>query len=385
MSEEQVNKLTREEEFFIRVLRDFLLENQTEPEPSLNWDHIKDHADRQQLSAIFYKQTKEKIFEKSYAFQLYHYQKMKQLVEELNELLKGYEYIMVKGMTVAELYPTPALRSMGDIDLLIHIEDRDKIHKLLLDGGFSYKGEIVAAEFKYEKNGHALEVHDSLVHRTLGKEKRIAYFLQAWDYVKDGKLDWSFHLIYLLEHLRQHFIGQGTGFRQFMDIALVAKKENIDWNFVSEGLKKIDLYEFAATVFAFLEIWFDISFPFKKEDLSEEFYYRAVKKIFADGVFGFDNEENKKNAITKRIYDQGIGTGKAKLQYLRHCAFPPMKRMLRLPYCSYLEKHRFLLPLAWIHRFFYRIVNKEARDSIKAQLADENIKDRMEFLKGWGL
>ncbi len=46
MSEEQVNKLTREEEFFVRVLRDFLLENQTEPVPSLNWNDIKEHADR---------------------------------------------------------------------------------------------------------------------------------------------------------------------------------------------------------------------------------------------------------------------------------------------------------------------------------------------------
>lgn len=379
------NKLTREEQFFIRVLRDYLHEEPTETDPSLNWELIKEYADRHQLSAIFYKQTKHEIFRKSYAFQLYHYQNFKQIQTSLKELLKDEDYIEVKGMALAELYPTPALRSMGDIDILIQEKDREKIHGLLLKEEFRFKGEYVASEFKYEKNGYALELHNSLVHRTPGKEKRVAYFQQAWEYVKDGKLEWSFHLLYLIEHLRQHFVAKGAGFRQFLDIAFVCEKGNVDWSFVSEELKKLELYEFAARVFAFLELWFEIRIPFEKKELSEEFYCRACEKIFADGVFGFDNEKNLGVAVAGRMYNQGIGAGRAKFAYLFNRALPPMRHMLRLPYCTYLHKYKFLLPFAWIHRFFYRIRDKEIRAMVATPLADRKIKDRLDFLKEWGL
>ena len=379
------NKFTREEQFFIRVLKNFIHEEATESDPSLDWKLIKEYADRHQVSAIFYKQTKNEIFQGSYAFQLYHYQKVNQIIASLKEQLKDCDFIIIKGMTLAELYPTPALRSMGDIDILIHAEDRKKIHSLLLNGGFTFKGECIVSELKYEKMGYALEVHDSLVHRTFGKEELVAYFMQAWGYVKDGRLDWSFHLIYLIEHLRQHFIGDGAGFRQFMDIAFVCEKGNVDWKFISEELKKIGLYEFAARVFAFLESWFEISIPFEKKELSEEFYYKACKKIFADGVFGFDNEENLGTAVARRMYNQKIGAKRAKLKYLLGCAFPPRRHMLRRSYCFYLQKHRFLLPVAWIHRFFYRIGNKKSRNFIKTQLVNETIKERLKLLKAWGL
>ena len=385
MENELKNKLTREEQFFIRVLRDYLHEEPTETDPSLNWKLIKEYADRHQLSAIFYKQTKNEIFRKSYAFQLYHYQNLNQILVSLKELLKDCEYIMVKGMDLAELYPTPALRSMGDIDILIHEKDREKIHGLLLDGGFCFKGEYIASELKYEKNGYALEVHDSLVHRSPGKEKRVTYFQQAWAYAKNGKLDWSFHLLYLIEHLRQHFVGKGVGFRQFLDIAFVCEKGNIDWSFLSEELKKLELYEFATSVFAFLESWLKIRVPFEKRRLSEAFYCRASRKIFADGVFGFDNEENQGVSVAVRMCNQGIGARRAKLEYLFNRALPPMRHMLRLPYCAYLHKYKFLLPFAWIHRFFYRIRDKKVRGMVKAPLADAKIKERLEFLKEWGL
>ena len=61
------NKFTREEQFFIRVLKNFIHEEATESDPSLDWKLIKEYADRHQVSAIFYKQTKNEIFQGSYA------------------------------------------------------------------------------------------------------------------------------------------------------------------------------------------------------------------------------------------------------------------------------------------------------------------------------
>ncbi len=377
--------MTEERKFFIRVLRDYLQEEKTEAAASLNWKKIKEDADRHQLSAIFYKQTQNPIFQKSYAYQLYRYSNMKQMEEMLADTLKEIQYLTVKGSVVAELYPLPALRSMGDIDLLIHPDDVKKVHEALLSSGFHFIGEYVAAEHKYEKNGYALEVHDSLVHRVPGKEYLVEFFLKAWDHVEEGSIEWSFQLLYLIEHLHQHFSGIGVGFRQFMDIAIVCKKCEIDWNFVSEGLKEIRLYDFARTIFAFNEAWFDIPSPIEKRELSAEFFEKATERIFENGIFGFDNEENQKMRVARMMHYRGISYKQAKRRFLLENAVPPMRHMLRLPFCSYLHKYPFLLPFAWVHRFFYRIFDKEAIEGLKQQLSNERVESRMDVLKEWGL
>lgn len=378
-------QLTREQQFFIDTLKNYILENESAACEALDWNAIKKYADHHQVTAIFYKQTKQPIFQSAYASQLYRYVNFEKVIQSLKEALKDYSYAMVKGVTVSGLYPVPALRSMGDVDVLIHEEDGERICSALTDLGFELQMRWELGDWIYTKNGYIFELHDSLVHRYEGKEKLVEYFSHAWEYVKDGELTWSFHLIYLLEHLRQHFVGHGVGFRQFMDVAIVCKKCNIDWEFVSDELKKINLYDFASTVFAFINHWFELSVPFEKSEISEEFFIRASSKIFEDGVFGFDNEENQNTDLTFQMYYKGLEYKKAKKDYVIRTAFPEYEAMCKLPYCAYVKRGKVLLPWAWIHRIIYRAFNKKSRRSVKARLSKDRIEARMNMLKEWGL
>lgn len=379
-------QLTQEQQFFIKILKDYLLEKPScVRQERVDWQQIKSYADRHQVTAIFYRQTKQKVFQQAYASQIYRYMNFEQEICAFKDALKAYRYLMVKGAVVASLYQNPELRSMGDADILIHPEDREDIHSTLLKAGFEFRKSSSSGEWEYLKSGFLFEVHDSLVHRYKGKENLVEYFSHAWDYEENGQLNWSFHLIYLIEHLRQHFVGEGVGFRQFMDVAIVCRKCEIDWKFVTGELKKIGLDEFASTVFAFIESWFDIAVPFKAVILSEDFYIRATEKIFADGVFGFDNGENRETALSFSMHYKGLDFKTARKQYLLGKLFPDYEAMCCLPYCNYVKKSKIFLPVAWMHRIIYRAFNRKSRSLMKQQLSGDKVMARMDMMREWGL
>ncbi len=52
-------------------------------------------------------------------------------------------------------------------------------------------------------------------------------------------------------------------------------------------------------VLSFIEKWFIIKSPIDLLPLSEDLYNYVTDKVFADGVFGFCNEENASNTFEK--------------------------------------------------------------------------------------
>ncbi len=379
-------QLAQEQQFFIKILKDYLLEKPScVQQEQVDWQQIKCYADRHQMTAIFYRQTRQKLFQQGYAFQICRYVSFEQEICAFKEALKNHKYLMVKGAVVAGLYQVPELRSMGDVDVLIHPEDRADIHNALLEARFELQQSSPLGEWTYSKNGYLFEVHDSLVHRYKEKTGIEEYFSHAWNYEENGQLNWSFHLIYLIEHLRQHFVGKGVGFRQFMDVAIVCRKCEIDWEFVTEELKKIELDAFASTVFAFMKSWFEISVPYKTAALSDDFYIRATEKIFEDGVFGFDNEENSMTDLSFSMHYEGVDFETARKKFLLRKFFPNYETMSNLSYCSYVQMSKIFLPVAWVHRIIYRTFNRKSRSLMKQQLSEDKVMARMNMLKEWGL
>ncbi len=381
---ENKTALTQEQQLFLDVIRDHLFNKSSDYEHMVDWNIIKNFADNHQVTAIFYKQTKHQMFRNAYVSQIYRYINFKDKIDFFKDTLDGHRYFMVKGAEVARLYPIPELRSMGDVDVIIPIDEREAVHQALINSGFRFQNEA-DGEWSYTKDGFLFEVHDALVHRREELCVLVNYFSDVWEYVSNNQLDWSYHLIYLIEHLRHHFVSQGVGFRQFMDVAVVCKKCNIDWSFVEKELKKINLFDFATTVFAFNKKWFNIDVAIKTADLSDDFYVLATQKIFADGVFGFNNEENKVADVAARMHYQKKNQGEARNKFLSQSFFPSYEYMCRLPYCNYIIKGKFLLPIAWIHRIFYRIFSKSARDNLRLQISSKKITDRMDMFHKWGL
>ena len=141
------------------------------------------------------------------------------------------QYFSVKGLAIADYYPMPALRTMGDIDLVV--KDKENVKNLLITIGYSFNEEEFNGwfnEWHFFKHGVEFELHDYLMYeQSLIPIEEVRYFNKCWDYVTDNELDWNYHFVLLIAHLRKHLL-RGVGFRQFLDIAILIKNRGSLFN-----------------------------------------------------------------------------------------------------------------------------------------------------------
>lgn len=376
--------ITIEQNYILEILHDFLHEEKTDIK-DVNWEKLYTIANQQQIGAIVYSQTKNKLFEKVYYHQISRAVRMEKHIKELERLLDGYEYFFFKGACLKELYSIPRIRSMGDVDLVIHETDQEKIKKRLIDNGFIYKNSWME-QSQYYKENICYEVHNRLVLSRDNNDKYEAFLSEVWKYVKENRLDWSYHFIHVLFHLRKHLLGHGVGLRQFMDIAVLCKcKTDLDWVWIAESLENLDALEFAKQVFAFNEKAFGIQPPVDTEPMDEEFYQEALSRIFEGGVFGFGLDDDCPKQILKIMGDEGVKAGRAKKKYILGRLFPSYEQISTCSYLGYLKKTKILLPFAWIHRLLYLAGSKEARKELKKVMSVENrdIQEQQQIKSKW--
>lgn len=181
-------------------------------------------------------------------------------------------------------------------------------------------------------------------------------------------------------------ISEGVGFRQFMDIALFSRDSNLNWDWIRTKLIQLNLWKFLKIVFAFIQRWFDTNAPIEVEKIDDDFFEIATQKIFTGGVFGHDDQLNKNTGITKQAINSGTSLRNARKKYLIQQLFPNYKTMCLLPYCSYINKSKLLLPIAWAHRIIYRGSNYKFRESFADRInLNSDLQKRLSLLKKWGL
>lgn len=379
--------MINEKRLFIQVLRDYLKGNQTSVDEMVEWNILVDIVHQQQLSAIFYYQTKKQCFFTHYATQLYCSINQEQLLYEIKQCLDKAEiqYVFVKGAVLKKYYKHPEFRSMGDLDLIVHENDKKQVGVLLESIGFDCKGGV--NEWVYHKNQFEVELHHALVYDK-DKFEYEAVLNDFWMYVTDNELNNNYHLIYLLIHLRRHLLDNGVGFRQFLDIALMIEYENLDWKWIETFLQSICMKKFASSVFAVIARCFQINISIEYEDIEEDFYHRVLEKLFKDGIFGFDNEDNDEvKGITRITCKEDSSILKARLRFTFRQLFPSYYDMKKLPYCKYIRKSKAFLAIAWVHRLIYRFSCKENRRAFikKVSIPSTAIKDRENMIRQWGL
>ena len=389
--------MTREQSAFIQILSDHLNGSRTEEMHGLDWNVLLEYARSHQVTGIVYAQAKAFIppevlgsfRNETFATCLLQASR-EEAMAEIGRMLAGagIPYFVVKGPLVAELYPVPELRAMSDVDLVVHPEDREACHRLLEQAGYRCATRQSDREWQYYRNSLEIELHDRLVYKEAVNDKgQEEYFNACWEHVTDGRPDWNFHLLFLVFHLRKHLMNSGVGFRQFMDLAVAAEKAAIDWNRFRKDLAVTGMLDFAQNCFGFLDRWFGIRTELSKA-IDDGFYDSATQKIFADGIFGFDNEENSGSEVINRIRKKRF----PKLGMIRMAmcqVFPSRSKLENVPPYTYLQKSRLLLPVAWVHRMIRGNIKKKEKDlmvSIRQSFTtSESIDKRKEMLQKWGL
>lgn len=399
--------MTKEQQFFLQVLADHLNKRETCTPAGMDWQQIYAYAKSHQVQGIFWNQCKEYLSSDEeqkeiknklqldavkstylYCNNTYTYKELKAIFEK-NQV----RFFPVKGLEIAALYPMPAFRTMGDIDIVVAEGQRDKVQNDMLEKGYELSKDDY--EVIYNKQNVCIEVHDHLVYKQNQENAEVKkYFDDCWSHIcKDNEgneiLDWNYHLVFLIQHTKKHFHGNGIGFRQFMDIAVASKAApNLNWTIIEADLKKIGLWEFTLKAFAFCQRWFDMEPPVKIQSLDEDFYEESTEFVFKNGVFGYDNEHHHEHAIERQIRASGMTKTLGKVNIVLRDVFIPYDEMVELPYCAFIKERKWLLPAAWIYRIFYVLRKKRYQFEAKRSLLFESediINRHRNLMKRWGL
>lgn len=371
-----------------KILSDFVNGRKTE-NIGFDLEKIADLAVKQSVAPIVLRQCtdflqdgiKDELYH-SYNFCLYNYAKQTEAENKIREIFTKEKigFVFFKGVKIREYYPEPCLRTMSDVDFLIEENKKEKADKLLSENGFKSlsKGD---REWSYNYCGVTLELHFKLVHNKEVNTKEIFDFSNAvGNYLKGDKgaestLDVNYHFVFLIIHLRKHLMYSGVGIRQFLDLALMVKNEELDFEIIENMLLKVGLSEFAKKVLTLCSIWFDTKMPFSYE-LSEEFVNYALATVYSGGVYG-----NLKSSKAETEINKAIKNGR--LSLFMFSAFPSYQRMIQSGKYPFLNGKPYLLPAFWV----YRIVRKSGNiKSVTERIPKKNeVKEKKETLKKWSL
>ncbi len=291
-------------------------------------------------------------------------------VVEIEKLCKAFEennidYLPVKGTLIKSWYKKPELRYMSDADILIKVEQYDKIKPIMLSLGYDEGLESLCELIWNKPWGLHAELHKSLIPPS--DEDFYSYFGTGWEHAKqvaEGKSRYELsdedHFIFVFAHFTRHYRSGGIGIKHMVDLWVYRQVKNgMDFDYIAAELKKLGLYEFYLNVFKTLKVWFE-------GQESDDITNLITIVIFGSGAYGVHSRALLSDAV-KRSRKEDIKTAKrSKTLWL---IFLPYKYMcLKYPF---LKKVPFLLPVMWVVRGFSAIIFRK-----------ENVKKNFDEVKG---
>lgn len=371
--------MIEEQNYFLELLRDHLHGRKSIHKEEIDWNIIEQYAKVHSLEPIIYMQSKSERLKKKYNFQLYYYANLKRELERLDDAIRPIDYFVFKGMPVAELYPISALRTMSDVDILVHATDQVAVHKKIVALGYHNTIKENEQVWHYSKKCFEIELHSQMIFANKFQEKVLEKFGEScWQYYDKYKIDWNFHFLFILIHLRKHFIRNGIGFRQFMDVAVICQKINIDWEWIRIKSKELEIYEFMLMTLAFVKKWFDVEIPIELPEISDDFYEKTTSWVFSNGVFGFENEDN----LTSRNIAEIRRHGRVGWVFLS--IFLPYKQLVKSKDFKFLVGRKYLLIFAWMKRIFLIAKNGNNYGKRYKQIENDSVKKNL-FFNEWGI
>lgn len=326
------------------------------PEEGIDWNYIFKKANEQNIVGLLYcavskldgqYQPGREIMEKWNKLMLttmgvmtqkyYEFQRMCKIITD-----RGIRLIGLKGCIVRELYPVPELRTMGDFDVLVRKEDLGEVTEIFKEEGYRVEKDLFNIVCN---NGNGMwEVFTTMGEefRNISEKIDETFFNSC---VEDVTIDYpqpTYFLAHLIAHTGKHYVTNGAGIRNLCDIALFIDnyKPDIDFKKVKEVCEEEGYRNIYRYVINSVNEWFgvDISgIETEKED-SEKFMEYSLEY----GLLGLMGSNSLAIQVAKQE-DDSVGG-------IRKMMFPTVK-LLDYRY-TYLKKWPFLLPVAWVHRFF---------------------------------
>lgn len=277
---------------------------------------------------------------------------MKQLIVKMNS--KKIDHLLFKGYIIKDYYPVPELRTFGDIDFLIHPKDRSKSDELMLQQGFERKTDWEPV-FSYQRGVEYYEIHTDVMEVDVSDKANYKdYFKQIWEHahLTDGhtyELSPEFHFLYLLTHIAKHISGSGAGIRMYMDIAVFIQHfgNELDWKYIQAELEKLAFSDFANMVLTVVNVYFGVDMPITLNEIDEQVLEDFMGFTMSGGTFGFVGRDSGLISLKKQERNK---ESVSRVSAFANRLFPSAASIENR--YTYLQGRHWLLPIAWVHRFF---------------------------------
>lgn len=307
-------------------------------------------------------------------------------VTELKELLRQFEQNRVvsqpmKGACLKFSYPSPEMREMSDIDILVRSDCMESVAGILDKMGYTMLRSIKHHDIYIKKPYIVLEVHRAMYDKTVDKNQ-YEYFSDLSKAVLKEGCCYTYEFkpedfyVYMIAHMAKHFYKMGCGIRNLIDIYIFRKEFGAVMNqeYVLEELEKCGLTAFAGYMEHLADIWLG-------KEKWDEFSEQLFTYMMDCGIYGKDENGIWNKFVEEKMQGKNITVGQLRRWYY----FPSLHYMSE--YYPWLEVKPFLIPIAWGIRlmgglFKKRGVHKrkmiETMDSQKVQIY-QNIYRKMKL------
>ncbi len=259
----------------------------------------------------------------------------------------------MKGALMKFMYPSPEMREMSDIDILVDTEKMDDVAIILKGLGYTLQQSIKHHDIYVKEPFMVAEMHKSLYDKTVdgGQYKYFSNFERT---IKRDGFEYSFDFtkedfyVYMLAHMAKHFYTMGCGIRNLVDVYIFLKKyqDTIDRKYITEELEKCGILEFAQHIEKLADIWLN-------GGKNNAFYQELFQYMQDSGIYGKDENGIWNKFAEEKMKNKDVSITQLKRWYY----FPPVSYMAE--YYPWLEEHAILLPVAWGVRFYRGLFKKK--------------------------
>lgn len=234
-----------------------------------------------------------------------HYERARELISSFRAC--GFNCCLLKGVGLAQLYPNPQRRQLGDIDLWVRLGGEKPIKKTI---------EYLLSNYNLDKqkivyhhadvpifNDAEVEVHWRPSWRSLPLyNRRLQKWFDEHAAIQFGTIEkaglkiptWDFNVIYLLQHMYMHIFMEGIGLRQFVDYYYLLMSEDRNPNEgIITSLKYLGLYDFAGAVMYIMQEVFAMDKKYLLMRVDAKRGEFLLQDIMQSGNFGHYDERNK--------------------------------------------------------------------------------------------
>ena len=210
-------------------------------------------------------------------------------------------FFVFKGQTVASYYPTPEIRTSGDVDFYVFKKDWDRA-KSLLTKEVTITDDHSGQHLEFTKDGVPFEMHYHTAVFASGSKQRYwdelieNYFDDVLDHVEINGVEVptlppTLNAIYLFVHIYHHFLKEGIALRQFIDWMMFfeAKHDEIVVSELTAKLERLGLLRAFKAFGAVLTVVLGMEtkyFPYSLTDNDKKYVDRILAIVLRYGNFG---------------------------------------------------------------------------------------------------